>query len=166
MLHSKRSSPRTIFVCAPPPPPLLLMQTYPPIKLNKSPSQGIITEPSRSLKPGGTSAYGLTGYSSERKLTAQLSHQALSSMSPGEFRARETELRAASAARWAEDERFSLENAFGLQLKRLEVRPRVEVFLRTRAERGGGMLLHCTHVEVMQLTPSFTCIHLSANLHH
>lgn len=30
-------------------------------------------------------------------------------------------MRAASAARWAEDERFDLQNAFGLQLERLEV---------------------------------------------
>lgn len=30
-------------------------------------------------------------------------------------------MRAASAARWAEDELFSLKNAFDLQLKRLEV---------------------------------------------
>lgn len=31
-------------------------------------------------------------------------------------------MRAASAARWAEDELFNLKNAFDLQLKRLEVR--------------------------------------------
>ena len=37
------------------------------------------------------------------------------------FEAREAAMRAASAARWAEDERFSLENAFHLQLKRVEV---------------------------------------------
>lgn len=38
-----------------------------------------------------------------------------------EFEAKEAELRATSAARWAENELFSLDNAFGLQLQRLEV---------------------------------------------
>lgn len=37
------------------------------------------------------------------------------------FAAQEARMRAASAARWAEDELFSLKNAFDLQLKRLEV---------------------------------------------
>lgn len=39
-----------------------------------------------------------------------------------DFAAREAAMRAASAARWAEDERFNLKNAFGLQLQRLEVK--------------------------------------------
>lgn len=43
-------------------------------------------------------------------------------LSPEEFKAKEVDMRAVSAARWAENERFSLENAFALQLKRLEVR--------------------------------------------
>ncbi|CBJ31731.1 hypothetical protein Esi_0278_0041 [Ectocarpus siliculosus] len=37
------------------------------------------------------------------------------------FAAKEAAMRAASAARWAEDERFNLKNAFGLQLQRLEM---------------------------------------------
>lgn len=37
------------------------------------------------------------------------------------FAAQEEIMRAASAARWAEDELFHLKNAFDLQLKRLEV---------------------------------------------
>ncbi|CAN0553127.1 unnamed protein product, partial [Ectocarpus sp. 12 AP-2014] len=38
-----------------------------------------------------------------------------------DFAAQEAAMRAASAARWAEDERFNLKNAFGLQLQRLEM---------------------------------------------
>ncbi|CAM9168820.1 unnamed protein product [Ectocarpus fasciculatus] len=38
-----------------------------------------------------------------------------------DFAAQEAAMRAASAARWAEDERFNLKNAFGLQLQRLEL---------------------------------------------
>lgn len=38
------------------------------------------------------------------------------------FDEQEAAMRAASAARWAEDERFGLKNAFGLQLERLEVK--------------------------------------------
>lgn len=36
-------------------------------------------------------------------------------------------MRAANAANWAENERFNLQNAFGLQLKRLEVKVKAEV---------------------------------------
>lgn len=41
-----------------------------------------------------------------------------------DFAAQEAAMRAASAARWAKDERFNLKNAFGLQLQRLEVKLR------------------------------------------
>lgn len=39
-----------------------------------------------------------------------------------DFAAKEARMRAASAARWAEDELFNLKNAFDLQLTRLEVK--------------------------------------------
>ncbi|CAN0019560.1 unnamed protein product [Ectocarpus sp. 12 AP-2014] len=38
-----------------------------------------------------------------------------------DFAAQEAAMRAASAVRWAEDERFNLKNAFGLQMQRLEM---------------------------------------------
>lgn len=61
----------------------------------------------------------------------------------GGFPAREARMRAASAARWAEDELFNLRNAFDLQLKRLEVE-------RSSDEKPAAQslcLTHCFNVE-------------------
>lgn len=56
------------------------------------------------------------------EIQGQRKHQLGRSFKEGEdFKAKEANMRATSLARWAEDERFNLENAFELQLKRLEV---------------------------------------------
>lgn len=44
-------------------------------------------------------------------------------------------MRAASAARWAEDELFNLKNAFDLQLKRLEVKPTNDILCCSSSAR-------------------------------